>query len=218
MFILINPDKDRSLCLPKYPYDDNGFVIDLRSHQDVIARDEALDIISNEMPGVYNTWMLDEDHHYLSHAFTPMIHQHDPEDDEWCCDICHRNVQLTCYTFPFHCRTRRDRDFWDTLHIVVCFDCYVVGGHLFPTWSRGKDHWDAMDGWNVSFEENIAPIHALLLENCENYKKRRLIFAAQLSPASSFATLPLELVHMIADHFPIRPEFDARWIDHVPIY
>jgi hypothetical protein len=218
MFIPINLDKDRSFCLPKFPYDENGYVVDFRSEQEVQARDKALDIISEEMPGVYNTWMLDKEHH-LYHAFTPMIHQHPDHSSSSRCEVCNRGddiVQLICYSFPYHCRPRRGQDSWDTMHLEVCFDCYVVGGHLFPTWSRGRDYWDAMDGWDVSFDKTIAPIHALLLENCENYTNRRLIFAAHLSPESSFATLPLELVHMIADFLPIRPEFDPRWIGHVP--
>lgn len=192
-----NPDEERELTLPAFPYEKdekNGEnIVNLSFLEDVARRNAALVRISEELPEIYNTWMLPEGHE-LAYAFTPMFYQAEKtvEDggNESVCSICSctdGTCQLGVYTFPFHCRPKRQRDHWDALYIKVCLDCFFISGHLFPTWSRGKDAWDAMDGWEVTVEDDIAPMLRWLQENCD-------AFAAGEA---------------------VEPNFDPRWIGYL---
>jgi hypothetical protein len=197
--VVKNPDKEREITLPKYPYlledGKDGNIANLSFQEDIDKRNAALNRISEERRDVYNVWMLEDDHE-LACAFTPLFYdggiRSDTRDDEEepVCDICkctEEISQLGIYTFPFHCRPRGHPDHWDYLEIPVCLDCFFIGGHLFPTWSRGRDDWDAMDGWQVTVEKDISPILKRLQKNCDAF----------------------------AVGEPVEPEFDPRWIGYL---
>jgi hypothetical protein len=203
--VVKNPDEEREITLPNYPYekDEDGegeHIVNLSFQEDIDKRNAALNRISEERRDVYNVWMLEQDHE-LAYAFTPLFYQGDTrvvgcnddgeeEIQDSVCDICKCTdeiSQLGVYSFPFHCRPRRHPDHWDWLDITVCLDCYFIAGHLFPTWSRGRDDWDAIDGWQVTVEDNIAPMLKLLQKNCDAF----------------------------AAGEPVDPGFDPRWIGYL---